>query len=210
MLGYNLLIETRDVDEHPGSIGKPVFFPGYRIPREADDPEDDEPVDVDSRPIGWGHITCGGSVANLESIWAARNLKFYPLSLNLALTAPESTLGYLKDKFKIQLCDGTEKLFMECTTWELLNLKPSTILNIATALYNNFGVSQTALTAAMRNYTIQTVGKDALEKHFKIENPPQMFVGATKHYSWPKGAGKAKSMTNETFYSHNFSNCRDR
>lgn len=25
--------------------------------------------DVKSGPVGWGHITCGGSVANLESIW---------------------------------------------------------------------------------------------------------------------------------------------
>jgi len=22
-----------------------------------------------NRPVGWGHITCGGTVANLESIW---------------------------------------------------------------------------------------------------------------------------------------------
>jgi len=26
----------------------------------------------------WGHITCDGSVANIEAMWAARNLKFYP------------------------------------------------------------------------------------------------------------------------------------
>src|SRR5262249_28296721 len=29
----------------------------------------------DIRP--WGHITCDGSVANLEAMWAARNLKLY-------------------------------------------------------------------------------------------------------------------------------------
>jgi glutamate/tyrosine decarboxylase-like PLP-dependent enzyme len=28
----------------------------------------------------WGHVTCDGSVANLEAMWAARNLKYYPLS----------------------------------------------------------------------------------------------------------------------------------
>src|SRR5262249_47762197 len=33
----------------------------------------------------WGHITCDGSVANLEGMWAARNLKFYPVSLAAAL-----------------------------------------------------------------------------------------------------------------------------
>ncbi|CAL8576840.1 hypothetical protein XPA_002706 [Xanthoria parietina] len=32
---------------------------GYNLDPEAKD-----------APVGWGHITCGGSVANLESIWA--------------------------------------------------------------------------------------------------------------------------------------------
>ena len=29
----------------------------------------------------WGHLTCGGTVANLESIWAARNCRFLALSI---------------------------------------------------------------------------------------------------------------------------------
>ncbi len=188
MLGYNTTINAPvgTVDEK-GNPKRLLFCPGYPIPREADDPEDDEPVE--NRPIGWGHITCGGSIANLESIWAARNLKFYPLSLKMAIEAKGSALSFLKDKFEVQLCDGNQKMFMDCTTWELLNLTPSTVLNIPTRLYDDFGVSQSALTAAMRDYTIQTMGKDALEKHFKIEESPHLFVGATKHYSWPKGAG---------------------
>lgn len=28
-------------------------------------------IDADNQnlPVGWGHVTCGGTVANLESIW---------------------------------------------------------------------------------------------------------------------------------------------
>jgi hypothetical protein len=26
---------------------------------------------LEGEPVGWGHITCGGSVANLESMWFA-------------------------------------------------------------------------------------------------------------------------------------------
>lgn len=51
-----------------------------------------------------GHITCGGSVANVESIWATRNLKFYPLSLKLAIEM--SPLKYLAEVFNIELCTG--------------------------------------------------------------------------------------------------------
>ena len=33
----------------------------------------------------WGHITGGGSVANLESLWASRNLKYFPFTLQYLL-----------------------------------------------------------------------------------------------------------------------------
>ena len=32
-------------------------------------------------PHSWGHLTCGGTVANIESEWAARNCRFLTLSL---------------------------------------------------------------------------------------------------------------------------------
>lgn len=35
----------------------------------------------DQAKCSWGHLTCGGTVANCESFWAARNCKFLALSL---------------------------------------------------------------------------------------------------------------------------------
>ena len=35
--------------------------------------------------IPWGHITCDGSVANGEAMWAARNLSYLPISLAAAI-----------------------------------------------------------------------------------------------------------------------------
>ena len=32
-----------------------------------------------------GHLTAGGSVANIEAVWAARNVKYFPLGLQEAL-----------------------------------------------------------------------------------------------------------------------------
>ena len=32
-----------------------------------------------------GHLVAGGSVANIEAMWVARNLKYYPLGLKEAL-----------------------------------------------------------------------------------------------------------------------------
>ena len=39
-------------------------------------------------PAPWAHLTGCGSVANLESLWAARNLKFHPLAVKSAVMDP--------------------------------------------------------------------------------------------------------------------------
>ncbi|KAF8466153.1 pyridoxal phosphate-dependent transferase [Kalaharituber pfeilii] len=139
----------------------------------------------------WGHITCDGSIANLESIWAARNLKFYPLSLKLATT--EGKLKFLVDDdqpkiFDVEICEGQRKPFKDCSVWELLNLRPLTVLSIPNRLWDEYGISQTFLEQALNDYSPQTMGKDALEKKFEIQNSAKIMVPATKHYSWPKGA----------------------
>ncbi len=38
-----------------------------------------------NRKDSMGHLVTGGSVANIEAIWVARNLKYYPLGLQEAL-----------------------------------------------------------------------------------------------------------------------------
>ena len=37
-----------------------------------------------------GHLTVGGSVANIEAIWAGRNVKYFPLGLQEALLKEDS------------------------------------------------------------------------------------------------------------------------
>ncbi|RIA97930.1 pyridoxal phosphate-dependent transferase [Glomus cerebriforme] len=149
---------------------------------------DSQPENV-PRIQGWGHITCDGSVANLESIWYAhksRNLKFYPLSVRLAID--EGSLSFIGSSFKVELANGQEyKLLIDCTTWELLNLKPVTILDIPDRLYKEHGITPQFLQNALKDYSIQTVGKDYLEKKFQITDPILYFTTTTIHYSWPKG-----------------------
>ncbi|CAE6445310.1 unnamed protein product [Rhizoctonia solani] len=134
----------------------------------------------------WGHIVCGGSVANLESMWAARNMKFYPLSLASALE-PGAPLDFIRNEFEIELCTGEIKLLSQATAWELMNLKPETVFDIPERLQSEYAISAGALSTALNPYLIQTCGKDVLEKKFGMK-PSKYFVGTTKHYSWPKGA----------------------
>jgi hypothetical protein len=162
---------------------------GYGVPPDVSTQQPNMPLSCPRQVYGWGHITCDGSVANLEAIWAARNLKFYPLSLQLAIKE-DGDLKFLSSvNFSIELCNGRRKQFIECDTWELLNLKPSTVLNIPQELYDSFGVSQTALGEAMEKYSVQSLGLDHFLRNMDPCKQPQLFVTTTRHYSWPKGAG---------------------
>ncbi|CAG8854436.1 25971_t:CDS:2, partial [Gigaspora margarita] len=96
-------------------------------------------------------------------------------------------LSFIGPLFKVELANGSEKLIKDCTTWELLNLKPTTVLDIPKRLYQNYGMTPQFLQTALYDYTIQTVGKDYLEEKFGITKPPLYLVSSSRHYSWPKG-----------------------
>ncbi|KAI0012591.1 pyridoxal-dependent decarboxylase domain-containing protein [Xylariaceae sp. FL0662B] len=145
-----------------------------------------DPDNLES-PTGWGHITCDGTVANLESMWVARNLKFYPLSLWKAFK-PREDLHFLSSSFHVETCQGEYKLFTNLSTRELLNMKPTDILDLPDRLYQEHGISNDFLSKVMHKFTIQSSGKDVLESEFRIAKPCQYMLANTRHYSWPKGA----------------------
>ncbi|KAI0161298.1 pyridoxal-dependent decarboxylase domain-containing protein [Xylariaceae sp. FL1272] len=113
-------------------------------------------------PTGWGHVTCDGTVANLESMWVGKCLEDYPSR-------------------------GERKLFSSLSSWELLNLKPTDVLDLPDRLYQEHGISNSFLSEIMNKFTIQSTGKDCLEQEFKVK-PAQYMLANTRHYSWPKGA----------------------
>ena len=61
--------------------------------------------------IGWGHLTGGGTAANIEGIWYARNIKSIPLALKKVL--PETVAGK--------------------SEWELLNMPTDEVMDIVDA-----------------------------------------------------------------------------
>jgi hypothetical protein len=81
------------------------------------------------------------------------------------------------------------KNFRSLDTWELLNLRPETVLDLPDTLREKFGITSDFLTKALKEFNIQTTGRGPLEQHFEIEQPIQYLIGKTRHYSWPKGAG---------------------
>ncbi|KAF8543506.1 pyridoxal phosphate-dependent transferase [Trichophaea hybrida] len=168
---------------------QPCKMLGYRLEASEELSSFSSEVEPELKPgerVSWGHITCGGTVANLEAVWAARNLKFYPLSLRSAM-APGEPLEFITSSFKITTCQepGNPKLFASSSPWELLNLTVDTILEIPDRLYQQYGISAVYLEATMKKHDIQSCGKDVIERQYNIK-PMKLLVSNMNHYSWPK------------------------
>jgi hypothetical protein len=118
---------------------------GYRVPSS------DEIARGAVRP--WGHITCDGTVANIEALWAARNLKFYPFAVREAI-AQDPTMEAARD-LRIRLPGGTEKILLELTPWELLNLTAEEVLALPNRIVAQHRLDASAVAATIGAYSLQ-------------------------------------------------------
>ena len=99
-----------------------------------------------NEPLAWGHITGGGSIANMEALWASRNIKFVPLAIKAARLNRDPEVGALTllSKEQVELGLKTPLLvynsesqmreptpLKDCTNWQLLNVDIDEICDLA-------------------------------------------------------------------------------
>lgn len=151
---------------------------GYHIPSEA------EVTQGAVRP--WGHITCDGTVANIEAIWSSRNAKLFPLALQSALnTEPELAAAKAMD---LPTASGLVKI-ADADAWPLLNVNVNDILALPMRLTREFGIAREVISEALSEHTAQSVGLADFSRRSLAElHQPVFFVPGTKHYSFPKAA----------------------
>ncbi len=147
----------------------------------------DEPAPGDPAPMPWGHITSGGTVANIEALWAARNLKFAAVAARAALReAPE-----LADarRLEVPMWGGGTARLASLDTWSLLNLDLDVVAGLPRAM-EALGVAPETLARVMGAYAVQHVGLVPFYRSFMPDVPeaPVLLAPATSHYSWPKAA----------------------
>src|ERR1043166_1165973 len=148
---------------------------GYIIPKD----------DTGVRP--WGHITCDGTVANIEAIWSARNLRFYPLAVKAAITDTSAPNLGAAAEFEIATPDGKRGRLVNLETWGLLNLDADAVLDIPGRLEREFGISSADLNAAIGGFSLQQLGLAEFAQRFLGGlGGARVFVPGTKHYSHPK------------------------
>ena len=132
----------------------------------------------------WGHLTSGGSVANLEALWVARNVRYLPVALRWA--AAEAGLQGLR----FQGADGSEVVLERAELWPLLNVPPAHALDLADAFRARVGDAKRAASLLQR-HTLGGLGYQEFGRRladgFRDALPPAVvLVPSTAHYSWEK------------------------
>lgn len=141
---------------------------------------------------GWAHLSSGGSSANLEALWAARQSQFFPLVLR------DVCLKYGWSDFTIKLPNHRDTNLhtplCACSDRQLLHLHPSESLfmlkNLTQHIYKTKGLEYAEIkkriteAAAASQYNIRTNGYANVIA--KIGLKPVIFVSQSAHYSVKK------------------------
>jgi len=152
---------------------------------------------AEQRP--WGHITCDGSIANMEGAWMARNLKFYPPALAAAARTEKGAAPILE--LSVSLLNGQKKTLGECSAWELLNLPIDVVLDLPNAVEQSTKIKAAELAAFMNAHTVSALGMTGACQEYilrrGLKHLPIITAPATNHYSWPKAAALLGIGTNQ-------------
>ena len=141
---------------------------GYRTP-----PAPGGPHEARSE-FGWAHITSGGTVANLEALWVARQAMYFPLAVQK-----------LDREFGLEM-DLDEQHCLGMTPAEIVHLLPRLVeaLQRRLKLSRADTIARTAGFLASTGYSIPHNGTAACF----TKRPPAIFVSSAKHYSIYKAA----------------------
>ncbi len=140
----------------------------------------------------WGHITSGGTLANLEAIWIAKAVKFLPIAV--CQTAVDLGITGLT-------AGPDDKPLDQMTTWELVNLLPSEALDLKERLIIQFVEQHPEMTANkalvqvndhLKLHDILSLGDHSFFSGLTGDHalqPGIIFAPQTMHYSWSKLPG---------------------
>jgi tyrosine decarboxylase len=130
----------------------------------------------------WGHLTSGGTVANFEALWIARNIKYLPVAAAFAARELGLTL-------ETRTAAGQPARLQDLSLSQLLNLPNEAALNLWDALGR--AVPRGEWRAVLDRHTLAAAGYQEytrrLGKAFGDPLPDAVvLVAASAHYSWEK------------------------
>jgi glutamate/tyrosine decarboxylase-like PLP-dependent enzyme len=163
-------------------VGRDILeMMGYKAP-----PVPGTPHEARSE-FGWAHVTSGGTIANIEALWVARNAAYFPLAVRRVVCE----LGI---PFEVTLPDQTRCNIADLDERQCLGLAPSEVLHLLPRLVD---AVERRLDVPPR-VAIRRVPELLAASGFCIPHngaaicyqtrPPAIFVSGAKHYSILKAA----------------------
>lgn len=139
----------------------------------------------------WGHLTSGGTIANFEAFWVARNLKYFPLAARAAALA----LGL--ENIHVTLPTGAQTELTAITdNWTLLNLDAAEALGLRGRLIAGYAASHPDLPRQQVEHLVDeqlaahSLSGKGLHRFFaELDGnhaAGRIFIPATSHYSLQK------------------------
>ncbi|MFB3779614.1 MAG: aspartate aminotransferase family protein, partial [Bryobacteraceae bacterium] len=142
------------------------------------------------REFGWAHITSGGTVANIEALWAARNIRYFPLAVRSAARRLGLHLGVKLPGLSPQ----KPRPIADLDPRQCLGIRPNEAIYLlprfVEAVKRHLGVGD-AEAAERARAALRESGMEprhgGMGRGF-AECPPAIFVSGTAHYSLLKAA----------------------
>ncbi len=130
----------------------------------------------------WGHLTSGGTVANFEALWIARNIHYLALAAHGAADA----LGL---DLEVERPEGGSAPLAGLGLWELLNATNGAALDLWDTLWRSAPAAD--VRRALDDHSLSALGYQdyglRLARHFGDPlSPAVVLVSSTVHYSWAK------------------------
>ncbi len=163
-------------------VGRDILeMVGYKAPPEAGGRHEAR------SEFGWAHITSGGTVANIEALWAARNAAYFPLAVRRVVCE-------LRLPFDVTLPDQTACHLAELDEQQCLGLAPGEILHLlprlVAAIERHLNVPARIAaekTPELLAATGFSIPHNGVAGCYQVR-PPAIFVSSAKHYSLAKAA----------------------
>ena len=159
------------------------------------------------RPLAWGHLPNGGTVANLEAMWAARSVKFNGLTMQKMLKERQHdnpAIQYVYENFTFETVLKERRHINAASAWELLNLPIDEGIDLFDKLVEAINEreaetgSENATTVDkvfdwVKEFTLEELGGLSFYDMFQdelcgVSIGGRWFCPGSRHYSWDKGA----------------------
>ena len=163
-------------------VGYPEFLPETLPPNAR----------ARRRPFSWGHLCSGGTIANLEALWMARNVRLYPLSVRL-VGETHTDFAHMA-RMKVQTAQGETASLDTLSTFALSNLPISEITDLHLRIKSQLAEADYATAQAFQEAipSVRTAGLASFLLSYNETFPsdparlPKVLISQAAHYCWKK------------------------